>query len=94
MLNLIFVEGCYMRNGVGGAPFFMLHFVVTEQDVERSLTGIVFEEKDHVAVFEEGKPVTKGNAYRGDCYETALRNMIKEHFGECFLTVDGVEKEY
>jgi len=93
MLNLIFVEGCYMRNGVGGAPFFMLHFVVTEQDVERSLTGIVFEEEGHVAVFEEGKP-TEENAYRGDYYEIALRDMIKEHFGECFLTVDGIEKEY
>ena len=71
----------------------MLHFVATEYGVERSMTGIVFREGFHVAVFEDGNPLAE-NAFRGDVFELALRDMIKEHFGECFLTVDGVEKEY
>ena len=66
------------RNGVSGAPFYVLLF--RDPDESRML-GIVFEQAYHVAVFNLSKltlgNITFGvNSFRGDHYEPHLRNAI------------------
>ncbi len=66
------------RNGVCGAPFYVLTFHDPDQG---KMFGVVFEAAHHVAVFNLAKlalgNITFGvNSWRGDHYEPHLRNAI------------------
>jgi hypothetical protein len=69
------------RNGVSGAPFYVLIF---RDPDEGRMVGIVFDQQYHVAVFHLGKlgdgNITFGeNSWRGDRYEPHLRKAITLH---------------
>lgn len=71
------VEQAYHRNGVAGAPFTVFRF--TEDG--RNMIAVVFQKHYHVAVFDADKigagDIAFGsNSWRGDTYETRLRNAI------------------
>ena len=66
------------RNGVCGAPFYVLTFRDPDQG---RMVGIVFDAEHHVAVFNLDKlalgNITFGvNSWRGDRYEPHLRSAI------------------
>jgi hypothetical protein len=69
------------RNGICGAPFFVILFEDAEQG---KMLGIVFREPYHVAVLHREK-LAAGiiafgqNSWRGDLYEPALRRAIEDH---------------
>jgi hypothetical protein len=67
----------YHRNGIGGAPFYVVLF----NDSESYKLGIVFDSPDHVAILDVGRLICGNiafgeNSYRGDVYETPLRAAI------------------
>lgn len=69
----------FHRNGVCGAPFHVLIF--NDPDYGRML-GVVFGQQAHVAAFNLDKlaqgNITFGeNSWRGDHYESFLRNAIR-----------------
>lgn len=68
----------FHRNGIGGAPFHALLF--DDPDVG-PMFGIVFDEPQHVAVFQfgelaDGNIAFGRNSWRGDRYEPHLREAI------------------
>jgi hypothetical protein len=75
----------YHRNGVCGNGFN----VVTFEDAMRKgrlMVGVVFDEPGSCAVFDcemLGNGIIKFgvNSWRGDDYESALRNAIEEYNG-------------
>lgn len=74
---------CYHRNGVGGAPFWVIRFTEREGTEARDMLGIVFDEPAHVAVFDfhllaAGVTAFGLNSWRGDCYESALRQAVAD----------------
>ncbi len=67
----------YHRNGIAGEPF---HVVLFDDNGDR-MVGIVFEEPAHcavlnVALLSAGDIGYGSNSWRGDSYETALRESI------------------
>lgn len=71
----------YHRNGVGGAPFYVLRFTDAE---EGDMLGVVFDEPHHVAVFHLGRLAGRdigfgSNSWRGDRYEPHLRRAVQRH---------------
>jgi hypothetical protein len=72
----------YHRNGVGGNPFYVVLFTSKDGD-KGTMLGIVFPEKDSVAVLGVDK-LTNGdikfasNSWRGDRFEPALRLAIEK----------------
>jgi len=68
------------RNGVGGAPFYVVLF---RDEVEQAnMVGIVFDAPDHVAVLDVDKAAAGNvafgsNSWRGDRYEGDLRQAIQ-----------------
>ena len=66
------------RNGVCGAPFYVLTFRDPDQG---RMVGIVFDAEHHVAVFNLDKLALGNiafgvNSWRGDRYEPHLRGAI------------------
>jgi len=66
------------RNGVWGAPFYVLTFRDPEQG---RMVGIVFDAQHHVAVFNLDKLALGNiafgvNSWQGDRYEPHLRGAI------------------
>lgn len=69
----------YHRNGVSGNGFY----VVTFKDDDRKMVAIIFDEPGNIAVFDrqligEGNIQFGENSFRGDHYESWLRDAIKE----------------
>lgn len=81
-MDLTILEIAHHRNGISGAPFAVVRF--QDNSIPNcNMVGIVFEKDYHVAVFDAGL-LGKGeirfmyNSWRGDWYEKALRDAIKE----------------
>lgn len=75
------------RNGICGKPFNVVVF--KSNDSPHRKVGIVFDEPEHVAVFDldlfaAGNIKFGENSWRGDQYEGLLRMAIK---------IDGIQKE-
>ncbi len=71
------------RNGVGGAPFYVILFKEQGQGGSRKV-GIVFDEPNYcavldIAILHAGDIAFGLNSFRGDNYEPYLRLAIKEH---------------
>ncbi len=71
----------YHRNGVGGAPFYVVLF--WDETEAKDMMGVVFDDEYHVAVFDtnllaEGNIRFGENSWRGDCYEPSLRQAIAQ----------------
>lgn len=74
------LDVAHHRNGVSGNPFH----VVTFRDGRQKMIGIVFEEHGNVAVFDSkllaADVIEFGvNSWRGDDYETFLRDAAKRY---------------
>ena len=70
------------RNGICGAPFYVVLFHDSEPSESYKL-GIVFDSPSHIAILEFGRLVSGSiafgeNSYRGDVYEAPLRAAIAE----------------
>ncbi|MEW4569516.1 hypothetical protein AB1L88_16750 [Tautonia sp. JC769] len=77
-MNLTIENIQHHRNGICGAPFYVLLF--RDPDEGRML-GVVFDEPHHVAVFNLDKLAAGNiafgvNSWRGDRYEPSLRTAI------------------
>lgn len=76
------IEGvAFHRNGISGAPFSVVTFVIREEGQLRRMVGVVFDEPYHVAVFDrdligQGDIRFGHNSWRGDRYEDDLRHSI------------------
>jgi hypothetical protein len=73
----------YHRNGISGAPFHVVLFDDAGDEASRKV-AIVFDESHHVAVLDVAKlhagNVRFGeNSWRGDVYETQLRQFIQQY---------------
>ena len=78
-MKLIIENIQHHRNGMCGAPFFVLLFRDPE---EGKMLGVVFDQDHHVAVFNLDKLALGNiafgvNSWRGDRYEPYLRAAIK-----------------
>ncbi len=67
----------YHRNGICGAPFYVVLF----RGEEGRIVGILFDRECHCAVFDvdrlhQGNIAFGSNSWRGDHFEPALRNAI------------------
>jgi hypothetical protein len=74
----------YHRNGVAGEGFHVATFICPEN--KTPMVGIVFEGGGQCAVFNrqllgEGVIERRKNSWRGDCYESDLREAIKQFRG-------------
>ena len=77
----------YHRNGIGGAPFYVVLFDEDRnaypEDQGRKV-AIVFQEPCHTAVLDVAKLAAGdirfgSNSWRGDEYESHLRKAIRRH---------------
>ncbi|MGL6075447.1 MAG: hypothetical protein ACRC8S_14930 [Fimbriiglobus sp.] len=80
-MKLHFDTIAYHRNGISGAPF---HAILFCDEDEGRMLGIVFEKANHVAVIHLEKLALNNvafgeNSWRGDRYETLLREAIETH---------------
>jgi len=81
MAKLKIEEIDYHRNGVAGASFHVVKF----REGRRKMLGVVFSAEMHIAVFDRDllaqDCVTFGvNSWRGDDYDSRLREAIKAHW--------------
>ncbi len=79
------------RNGVGGAPFWVVTFRWADVDEEpRPMVGIVFEAPWHVAVLDREETrrgniaFAQGNSWRGDSFAAVLRTAITAAHPDAF----------
>jgi hypothetical protein len=77
-MKLLIKQIEFHRNGISGAPF---HIVSFDDDNQRRMVGIVFNEPYHVAVFDVdelavGNITFGSNSFRGDQFEPTLRRVI------------------
>ena len=84
-MDIKVIKQAYHRNGVGGIGFNVVIFK-TQGDSEtrnRKMLGVVFPESGAVAVFDiaelakDNIEFAQGNSWRGDHFETGLREAIK-----------------
>lgn len=83
-------EIAHHRNGVDGAPFYVLRFKCNKDETTEhgnDFLGIVFEKSHHVAVISLAEISHVGvvfglNSFRGDNFEPELRQAIKDFEGE------------
>ena len=59
------------RNGVGGAPFYVVRFV--DEETVSLLVGVVFDEEYTTAVID---PLDLKRRFRGDVFDPELRRAI------------------
>ena len=86
-MNVKIKEIAKHRNGVGGAPFYVVLF--SDDEAGKNMMGIVFDEKNHVAVLDvdmlaDGNIAFGDNSWRGDRYEPYLREAIAERNEEAY----------
>jgi hypothetical protein len=75
------IATAYHRNGICGAPFHVVLFRDTGEENTQKV-GILFEEPHHCAVLDvvklaQGSIAFGVNSYRGDRFESALREALK-----------------
>ena len=78
-MNITLEQTARHRNGVSGAPF---HVTLFRDEAGRLMLGIVFDEPGYVAVLDlqevaAGNITFGSNSWRGDRYETGLREAVK-----------------
>lgn len=76
-------EIAYHRNGVGGNGFYVILFTSKEGCDSGNMMAIVFDEPGSVAVLNtdllaKGDIAFMSNSWRGDWFEGALRDAIKD----------------
>jgi len=69
------LDHTYHRNGISGAPFWLIMFESTRGEV---LMATMFKHQGHCAVHDPWHESPLNQKYRGDCFEAELREMIKE----------------
>lgn len=77
----------YHRNGISGAGFHVVTFIMTEGRQKQNMVAFVFEEPSYCAVIDRdllakniiGMFDSPGNAWRGDNFEPQLRKAIKKY---------------
>ena len=79
-MELTLEEIAFHRNGVSGAPFYVVNFL----SGKKKMVGVVFAEKGHIAVFNRsmlGKGVIAfgKNSYYGDLFEPQLRKWVDKY---------------
>jgi hypothetical protein len=82
------IKLAYHRNGVSGEGFHVATFNWLDTDhspaINRNMTAVVFEGSGRCAVFDRDMlkdaniEFGNGNSWRGDNFETLLRDAIKE----------------
>lgn len=67
----------FHRNGISGAPFYVVLFSDSDGNKERDFIGIVFDEPNHVSVLARDDiaagNIRYGHKWRGDNFEDELR---------------------
>lgn len=84
--NIEIQEASFHRNGVGGLGFYAIRFRWKPDDAEapENFIATLFDEPGGCAVLSldriptMGVAFAHGNSWRGDCFETELRRLIKE----------------
>jgi len=73
------------RNGVGGAPFWVVLFGWRDDDgKDRNMVSIVWDEQGGCAVLDADETAggnvafAEGNSWRGDHFEPVLKQYLKE----------------
>lgn len=79
-MKLKIIDIAFHRNGICGAPFSVFLF---EDEGDGRKVGIVFEQKGHCAVLavdqlHAGDIAFGSNSWRGDQYESELREQIRQ----------------
>jgi hypothetical protein len=82
-MKLTIAKIAHHRNGVTGAPFFVVLF----HDADGSKVGIIFEQEAHCAVLDVAKLAAGdiafgSNSWRGDQFEPHLRKAMKAYLQE------------
>lgn len=74
----------YHRNGISGVGFNVALFDCTEDGVTRKMVGVTFPEAGECAVFDIAElakgniAFARGNSFRGDHFEGALRKATAD----------------
>lgn len=80
--KITILEKSYHRNGIFGAPFWLVRFIGEGETGGRDeLVAVLFREHHHCAVFNprlaaDGIIAFGANSYRGDEYEHMLRPIV------------------
>lgn len=80
--KIIILDKAYHRNGIFGAPFWLVRFREEGETGEHAaLVAVLFREQFHCAVFNprlaaDGIIAFGVNSYRGDEYERVLRPIV------------------
>ena len=87
-VNVKVVDVSHHRNGVGGMGFYAVLF----DDAENGrMVASLFDEPGYCAVYSVEElakgniAFARGNSWRGDVYEDALRPLIKAHLKQAAL---------
>ena len=73
------------RNGICGEPFYVIRFIDNPDGHEENFIATLFDESGQCAVIgldriaTMGVTMAKGNSWRGDHYETELREYCKKY---------------
>lgn len=68
-------EVTYQRNGISGEGFHVVKFGYVGEMPPVTLIGVVFDAPKTIAILD---PLDLANHWRGDNFETALREIIEE----------------
>jgi len=82
-MKLEIIEASWHRNGVCGEGFFAVLFKDLEEN--KTMIASLFDEEGYCAVYEvkqlaEGNiTFAHGNSWRGDRYESELRELVEDY---------------
>ena len=77
------IEASYHRNGIGGAGFTAILF--KDHEEKKTMIASLFEEPGYCAVYAVDEltagniTFAHGNSWRGDRYETLLRQLLETY---------------
>ena len=74
---MIFVSIAYRRNGISGAPYYLVRFRDPAVAPGALLTATIFDKQRHIAVFSD-----TGDGFRAETFEDALRSFIASEAGQ------------
>lgn len=86
-MELKIIESSFHRNGIGGNGFYAIRFQWKPEDSDsaENFLATLFDEAGSCAVIgldripSMGIAFAQGNSWRGDHFESELRQHIKEH---------------
>ena len=73
------------RNGICGEPFYVIRFIDNPDGHEENFIATLFDESGQCAVIgldrieKMGVTMSRGNSWRGDHFETELREYCKKY---------------